>query len=200
MDALQERYQIPQEAMETLFPDYDTNNKRDTAVKNNLNAILEKVQALPGTVTLDNQKDVEGITSLLESLKRTYGLTDEMLAQQLGSAYTTYQNAVNRIEELLKEEPVGEEKPQEEQPNPGTQSSQNNQNNENNQNNQSAQSEQTAQASQSQSAAPAATAAQPAPVIPQTGDPLPLALLAALCALSVLGLGACVIIRRKRQH
>lgn len=120
---------------------------------------------------------------ILARLKADYGFTDEMLADNLGNALTTYEAAADRLEELGRPTPTPVPTPAPTaQPAGGD----------------AHPDIADAIADGTWGQAPTPT---PAPAtVPQTGDSMNLQVVVALLALSVCGMAACVVALRKKNR
>lgn len=170
MDKAVAAYGIPTEKLAEIFPGYATSTEKDAAAKALLDEASGKVADLPEEITLEDSDRVDEITALLDELKTNYGFTEEMLTENLGESYTTYQAAVDRLEELGK--------PAEPPATTTTVTSASNSHD------------------SDTSGQPAATAV----TIPQTSDSLNLQALVALLAVSVCGMGLCLSLWRKKNR
>lgn len=185
MNAAAEKYGIAEQQLEEVYPDYATIPAKNAEVKAVLDDVADKAEALPATddLTLDDAAKLEEIEALLASLKADYGFTDEMLADNLGNALTTYEAAADRLEELGRPTPTPVPTPAPTaQPAGGD----------------AHPDIADAIADGTWGQAPTPT---PAPAtVPQTGDSMNLQVVVALLALSVCGMAACVVALRKKNR
>lgn len=185
MDTLAVQYGIDGEQVEEAFPDYMTSTRRDEAAKALLEEAAEDIAALPSLeqMTLNNSNQVNKITALLKQLKDSYGFNDAMLDEQLGDAYATYLAAAKKMADLGRPTQTGDSTANGTQTPTSTAAST---------------AAPTATPAPASTAAPASTTA--VAQIPQTADPLNLQMVMILLVLSMGGLAAGLVARRKRSH
>ncbi len=103
MDAAADKYGMTQEQKESVFPNYDTDQKQAAAANEMIQQANDQIAALPKTITNDQKQDVESITALLNALKAApYQMSDTDLQTALGDNYQTYKAAVDTLTELNK--------------------------------------------------------------------------------------------------
>ncbi|WP_283127829.1 hypothetical protein [Allofournierella massiliensis] len=109
MDAAAQKYQMTGDQKKAVFAQYSESQDRNAEVKKLLDEAKQEINDLPKDITLDQSKDVAAITNLLDKLIKEYGLTNKVLETELGTAYTTYKNAVSKLEDLKEEKPDSQE-------------------------------------------------------------------------------------------
>lgn len=104
MDALAEKYEIPENQLKEAFPLYSTSMDNMKEANDVLTAIRAGVKKLPKEITLKEEAAVNELVALVERLKTDFKMDDAALTRLLGDDYKKVQEAKKIVDRLRAEQ------------------------------------------------------------------------------------------------